>query len=139
MPLTAFAARAVIGAAEARALEIGVPVAIVVVDAGAHLKAFSRMDHAVLGASDIATKKARTSVLLACPSEDVWEYCRPGGPAPGLELTNGGLAPFAGGIPLTAGDGTLCGAVGVSGGTVAQDLEIAQAAVAGFPAESSVA
>jgi uncharacterized protein GlcG (DUF336 family) len=123
-------ARSIIAAAEAKASEIGVPVNIAVLDAGAHLKAFSRMDRAVLGSIDVATNKARTAVLFAIPSETVWEYCKPGAPAPGLERSNGGLATFAGGIPLFGPDGTMIGAVGVSGGAVAQDLEIAQAAAA---------
>jgi uncharacterized protein GlcG (DUF336 family) len=97
-----------------------------------HLKAFTRMDGAPLASIDIALKKARTAALFHAPSEAVWEYCKPGAPAPGLELTNGGLAPFGGGVPLDA-DGELVGAVGVSGGAVAQDREIALAAAAAFP------
>ena len=123
-------ARTVIEAGEARAAAIGVPVNITVLDAGTHLKAFSRMDGAVLGSIDIATRKARTAALFQTSSEAVWEYCKPGAPAHALELTNGGLAPFAGGLPLLAPDGTMIGAVGVSGGAVPQDLDIAQAAAA---------
>jgi uncharacterized protein GlcG (DUF336 family) len=59
----------------------------------------------------------------------VWDYCRPGAPAPNLEASNGGLMPFPGGLPLIA-NGTLIGAVGVSGGAPSQDLDIAEAAVA---------
>jgi uncharacterized protein GlcG (DUF336 family) len=66
-------------------------------------------------------------VLFQTTSEAVWEYCKPGAPAPGLELTNGGLAPFGGGVPLFRPDGTLAGAIGVSGGAVSQDMDIAQA------------
>jgi len=132
MELTSALARAVIDAAEAKAKQVGVAVIVAVVDAGVHLKAFSRMDGAVLGSVDIAMKKARTAALFACNSEAVWEYCRLGAPAHGLELTNGGLAPFAGGIPLASADGRLVGAVGVSGGAVAQDFEVAKAAAAAF-------
>ena len=123
-------AAAVVEAGRKKASEIGVPVIIAVLDEGANLKAFSRMDGAVLGSIDVALRKARTSVLFQCKSEDVWEYCKPGAPAPGLELSNGGLAVFAGGIPLRADSGEMIGAVGVSGGSVAQDFEIAQAAAA---------
>lgn len=119
--------RSIIAAGESMASEIGVPVNIAVLDAGAHLKAFSRMDGAVLGSIDIAINKARTAVLFAMPSEAVWDYCKPGAPAPGLERSNGGLAPFAGGIPLIDAQGTMIGAVGVSGGAVIQDQEIAKA------------
>lgn len=106
-----------------------VPVNIAVLDAGAHLKAFARMDRAVLGSIDIAMKKATTAVLFQTTSEAVWEYCKPGAPAHALEHTNGGLAPFAGGLPLIGNDGEMLGAIGVSGGAVSQDLEIAEAGV----------
>lgn len=135
MPLTSIQARAVIAAAESRAQALGVPVIIAVVDAGVHLKAFSRMDGAVLGSIDIALKKARTSALFQADSEAVWEYCKPGAPAPALELTNDGLAPFGGGIPLRSAEGEWLGAVGVSGGAVVQDTDIARAAAAALSGE----
>ena len=136
MPLSSSQARAVIGAAEAKASAMGVPVIIAVVDAGVHLKAFTRMDGAVLASIDIALKKARTAALFQSNSEAVWEYCKPGAPAPGLELTNGGLAPFGGGIPLKSAAGELLGAVGVSGGAGAQDMEIARAAAGALAGDS---
>ena len=108
----------------------GVCVNIAILDAGAHLKAFSRMDGAVLGSIDLAIGKARTAILFAIPSDAVWEYCKPGAPAQGLERSNGGLVTFAGGIPLIDADGAVIGAVGVSGGSVLQDLKIAQVATA---------
>jgi uncharacterized protein GlcG (DUF336 family) len=132
MQVTSHQAQAVIDGAAAKALELGLPVIVAVLDAGAHLKAFRRMDGAVLASIDIAIGKARTAVLFQANSETVWEYCKPGAPAPGLELTNGGLAPFGGGIPIRSRDGTVIGALGVSGGTVAQDVEVAQAALASF-------
>ena len=130
MPIKEQQAAAVIEAGRTKASEMGVPVIIAVLDEGTNLKAFSRMDGAVLGSIDIALKKARTAVLFQCSSEDVWEYCKPGAPAPGLELSNGGLAVFAGGIPLKGEAGEMIGAVGVSGGSVEQDLAIARAAAA---------
>ena len=135
MPLTSRQARAVIVAAEARASAIGVAVIVAVVDAGVHLKAFTRMDDAVLGSIDIALKKARTSALFQVNSEAVWEYCKPGAPAHALELTNDGLAPFAGGVLLRAAGGEVLGAVGVSGGAVAQDAEIAASAAVALAGE----
>jgi uncharacterized protein GlcG (DUF336 family) len=130
MHVTSRQASAVLAAGEAKASAMGVRVNIAILDAGTHLKAFSRMDGAVLGSIDLAMAKARTAVLFQTTSEAVWDYCRPGAPAPGLERSNGGLATFAGGVPLVAPDGTVIGAVGVSGGAVLQDLEIANAAVA---------
>ena len=130
--ITAHQAHHVLAAGEDKATALGVPVNIALLDAGAHLKAFIRMDGAVLGSIDLAMKKAKTAVLFQTTSEAVWEYCKPGAPAHGLELSNGGLAPFAGGITLEGRGGETLGAIGVSGGTVPQDLEIAQAAVAAF-------
>ena len=123
MKLTTQQAQAVIAAAVKRASDIGIPMNIAVLDAGGHLKSFLRMDGAVLGSIDVAMKKAKTAVLFEANSEAVWEYCKPGASAPALELTNGMLAPFAGGIPLR-GAGEVLGAIGVSGGAVSQDAEI---------------
>jgi uncharacterized protein GlcG (DUF336 family) len=89
------------------------------------LLAFARMDDAILGSIDIALRKAKTSVLFNNPSESLWEYCKPGGPAPATEYTNGGLIPYAGGVPIRAVDGSL---IGVSDGMPLQDGEVARAA-----------
>jgi uncharacterized protein GlcG (DUF336 family) len=125
-------ARKIIAAGEDRARQIGVSVNIAVLDAGVHLKAFSRMDEALLGAAGIAIDKARTAALFNMRTEDVGEFCKPGGTSPGLEQTNGGLVVFAGGLPIRDAGGALIGAVGVSGGAVAQDLDVAEAAAAAF-------
>ena len=137
MELNSAYARAMINAAETSALKVGVPVNIAVLDAGANLKAFLRMDGAVLGSIDIAMKKAKTAALFECDSEAVWEYCKPGAPAHALEQTNGGLAPFPGGIAVKTADGVFIGAIGVSGGSVAQDHEIVKAAVAAIESDIS--
>jgi uncharacterized protein GlcG (DUF336 family) len=128
-------AQAALAAAMAQAVKLGVPVNIAVLDAAAHLKAFLRMDAAVLGSIDVAIGKARTAALFGLRSEEVWDYCKPGAPAPGLDRSNGGLMTFAGGIPLKATDGSLIGAIGISGGSVAQDKEIAEAGAGAFASQ----
>lgn len=125
---------AVLSAAEAKATAIGVPMNIAILDNGANLKAFLRMDGALIGSIDIALKKAKTSAVFGMNTEAVGEFCKPGGSSPGLEQTNGGLVVFAGGIPLRDPEGNLLGAVGVSGGAVAQDFEVAQAAASALSA-----
>jgi uncharacterized protein GlcG (DUF336 family) len=130
MTLSYAQATAVIAAATRAADEIGVPMNIAVLDAGAHEKAFARMDGALLGAIDIALNKARTAALFGLNTEVVGEFSKPGGTSPGLEQTNGGLVVFAGGIPLRDAAGELLGAVGVSGGLVEQDFRVAQAGAA---------
>ena len=133
MKLTVEQAQSVMTAAVAKAAGLSVAMNIVVLDAGGHLKAFLRMDGALLASIDIARKKAKTSVLFEANSESVWEYCKPGAPAHGLEHTNHVLVTFAGGVPLRVGD-ELLGAIGVSGGAVSEDAEVAAAGAAAFNA-----
>ncbi|HEX4411386.1 MAG TPA: heme-binding protein [Xanthobacteraceae bacterium] len=130
MTLTYDMARACVAAAMAKAFEIGIAATIVVLDGGGHVKSLARMDGAWLGSIDVAMKKAKTSVLFEMETQAIWEFSKPEAQAHGLESTNGGLVTFAGGIPLKSSGGTLLGALGVSGGQVAQDLAIAEAGVA---------
>ena len=130
--------QAAITAGRAAAREIGVPMNIAVLDMGAHLKAFIRMDGALLGSIDIALGKAKTAALFEMNSEAVGEFCKPGGGSPGLELTNGVLVVFAGGVPIRDRGGFVVGAVGVSGGAVEQDLRVAQATAAAAQATLSI-
>jgi uncharacterized protein GlcG (DUF336 family) len=136
MRLSAESAERVIAASRKKALDIGVPMNIAILDAGGHMKAFLRMDNAMLGSIELSLGKARTSVLFGANSEALFEFCKPGAPAYGLENSNGGLVVFAGGCPLRNALGELVGAVGVSGGTVPQDKSVAEAGVAAFPIEN---
>jgi uncharacterized protein GlcG (DUF336 family) len=129
LDMTSHQAETLIEAAKAKATQIGISVSIVVLDSAGHLKAFARMDGAWLGSIDVALKKAKTSVLFEAETQAVWEVCKPGAQAHGLEMTNDGLVTFAGGVPIKASDGRLVGAAGVSGGQVTQDFEIAHAGV----------
>ena len=128
MELSQAISDAAISAARAKSDVIGVPMNVAVLDSGAHLKGFLRMDGALVGSIDIALRKAKTAALFGMNTEAVGEFCKPGGTSPGLDATNGGLVVFAGGIPLRDGEGRLVGAVGVSGGSVAQDYQVAEAA-----------
>jgi uncharacterized protein GlcG (DUF336 family) len=136
MTLTSELAEAMIAIAKAKAVGIGVAATVAVLDAAGHLKALARMDGAWLGSIDVAIRKARTSVLFEVETQAVWEFCKPGAQATGLERTNDGLITFAGGVPLKAPDGQLIGAIGVSGGQVAQDFEIARAGLAALKGPS---
>lgn len=125
-------AQSIIAAGEARAKAINVPVSIAVVDCDAYLKAFSQMDGAFLGSIDIAMGKARSAALSGSPSEAIGEFAKVGSTSSGLATANGGLVAFAGGVPIKGADGAIIGAVGVSGGALDQDLDIAESAVAAF-------
>jgi len=124
-------ADAVIAAARAKAVEIGQPMNIAVVDDGGHLVAFARMDGAIKASIDIATRKARTSILMNLPTGALSDITQPGAELWGLESTAGGLVTFGGGLLLVDGDETV-GAVGVSAGSVEQDVSVAEAGVTAF-------
>jgi len=130
MSITDAQVRTALEAAIREAAAIGVPMNIAVYDDGANLKAFTRMEGALLGSADIAMNKARTAALFGCKTETLYEFSKPGGTSPGFDRTNGGLIVFAGGVPVRDPQGRLIGAIGVSGGAVAQDSQVAQAAVA---------
>lgn len=123
-------AQVVLAAAITSAEEQGTLMDIAVVDAGGNLKAFARMDGAWLGSVDIATKKALTARFFDLPTEALGELSQPGGPLYGIEVSNGGLITFPGGLPLKAADGTVIGAIGVSGSTVEDDRAVAAAGAA---------
>jgi uncharacterized protein GlcG (DUF336 family) len=127
--ITLSAAAKVVEAATAKATEIGQPMNIAVVDDGGHLVAFARMDGAIKASIDISTKKARTSILMNAPTAALMPLVQPGAELYGLEQLSGGLVIFGGGIPLTDGD-VVIGAIGVSAGSVEQDVSVAEAGVA---------
>ncbi|MFE3187576.1 heme-binding protein [Nocardia sp. NPDC059240] len=109
---------------------IGVAMNIAVVDRGGHLLYFSRRDDALLGCIDLAQRKAKTAILFHIPTATLGGMSRPDGPIYGIEWSNGGLVSFGGGLPIADSDGRAIGAVGVSGGTADQDVEVARACLA---------
>src|SRR5215213_5990409 len=122
----------VITAARAKAEEIGVMMNIAVVDEGGNLTAFARMDGAWLGSVDIAQSKALTARNFDMTSEDLGKIAQPGEMCYGIHVSNGGKTIiFGGGIPLQR-ETRIVGALGVSGGTVDQDIEVAEAGGAAF-------
>ena len=120
-------ALAVVNAAIMKAKQIKTRMDIAVVDAGANLKAFVRMDGAWRGSIDIAIKKARTARFFDMPTGEIGKLSQPGGPLFAIEHSNGGLITFPGGLPIQAADGTVIGAIGVSGSTVENDHAVAEA------------
>jgi uncharacterized protein GlcG (DUF336 family) len=119
-------AQAVVAAALAESAELGTLMNVAVVDAGGNLKAFARQDGAWLGSIDISIKKARTARYFDMESGALGELSQPGGPLFNIEVSNGGLITFPGGVPLEVG-GEIVGAIGVSGSTVDNDRRVAVA------------
>ena len=123
-------ARTAVNAAVEKSQAIGVKMNVAVVDAGANLKAFERMDGAWLGSIDIAIKKARTARFFDMNTGDIGELSQPGGSLYNIEYSNGGLITFPGGMPVRNAAGEIIGAIGVSGSTVENDQLVAEAGAA---------
>lgn len=123
-------ARTILAAATKKAEAIGQPMCIAVVDAGGNLLAFERMTNAWIGSIDIAQKKAFTSRAFDITTKDLGANSQSGDQFFGIHASNDGkIMIFAGGLPLKQ-DGKVVGAIGVSGGSGAQDHEVAEAGVA---------
>ncbi|MDX2370533.1 MAG: heme-binding protein [Colwellia sp.] len=106
---------------------LNINVNIAIYDVGANLVAFQKMDGALLGSIDVSLKKARSAVLFQAPTEILGDLVREH-QLESIEQTNDGLILFAGGEPISV-DGTVIGGIGISGGSAAQDKEIALYAI----------
>jgi len=124
--ITLAQAQALVETAMKKTTEIDTLMNIAVVDAGGNLKAFARMDGAWLGSIDISVRKARTARFFDMNSGDVGALSQPGGPLYNIEVSNGGLITFPGGIPLRL-NGEIVGGIGVSGSGVENDHTVADA------------
>ena len=129
MGITLEQAQTALQAAHQKAIDMNVKMNIAVVDSGANLVTFLRMDDAWLGSLDISIKKAKTARFFDMPTGDLGQASQPGGSLYNIEHSNGGLITFPGGIPLKNSRGEIFGAIGVSGSTVEDDHAVAQAGV----------
>ena len=128
--LTLEDAKHMLSAAEAKAVSLGIPYCVAVVDAGGHLVAFLRQDGALIGSVDLAIDKAATARLFDKTTSDLATLAQSGKPLFGIQESNAGkVVIFGGGVPVVLND-TIIGAVGASAGTVEQDIAVAKAALA---------
>lgn len=128
--ITATQATSILQTAKQMAESQGILINIAIVDAGANLKGFLRMDGSYLGSIDIAIKKAKTARYFNCSTGDLGKISQPGGDIYNIEFSNQGLITFPGGIPIKDKEGIIIGAIGISGGSIEQDHSIATQAAA---------
>lgn len=127
--ISAQAAQKLVAAAQAKANELGISVAIAVVDEGGATKAMLRMDGAHSAAADLAQNKAYTAAAFSVPTDQWFDIIKNDG-----ALLHGipqipRMVIFPGGYPVMDGN-VLIGAIGISGGYANQDADVAQAALA---------
>ena len=99
---------------------------IAIVDAGANLKTFFRMESAWLGSVDTAIKRAKTARYFDMPTGEIGKLSQPGGPLYNIHHSNGGLISFPRDVPLKDKEGNIIGAIGVPGSSVENDHTVAQ-------------
>ncbi|HZZ07380.1 MAG TPA: heme-binding protein [Candidatus Binataceae bacterium] len=125
--ITAEFAQKLVEAAVAKAADLKVPQCVAIVDDGGNLKAFVRMDGAALIPIEIAQSKAYTA-LFGFPTHEFFNFIK-GDPSLVAGIpSRPRVAAFGGGYPIKI-DGHIVGAIGVSGGTVEQDMQCAEAAL----------
>jgi uncharacterized protein GlcG (DUF336 family) len=125
-PITLDRAQAVITAAVAEAAKHDWKMDIAVVDSGANLVAFARMDGAQLASITVAEHKARAAASFRRETKILEDRLQAGNT---FLLTIDGVVGARGGIPLVE-NGKLIGAIGVSGGVGSQDEVCAKAGAA---------
>jgi len=130
--INAEAARKMIEAAEAKAREIGIPMATTVVDAEGTLKAFSRMDGCALLPVQVSQDKAWTAISFGVNSNDFWGMMKDNDQLRSYLPNVTRMAAIGGGAPLRTSDGQLVGGIGVSGGMMEDDMQCMDAALAVF-------
>ena len=129
LSITQAACDRLIEAATAKSMEIGVPVAISIVDESGILKAFRRVDGAPLLAVEIATNKAYTAASFGIPTHGWHDFIKNDPPLLHGIVHTPRLVVFGGGYPISE-DGQTIGAIGISGGHYEQDMIVAEAALA---------
>lgn len=127
MSITLAQAEKMIATAKEKSVALDTKMNIAVVDAGANLVAFARMDGAWLGSLDISIKKAKTARFFDMNTGTIGELSQPGGPLFNIEHSNNGLISFPGGVPVKNAAGEVIGAIGVSGSSVENDHAVAEA------------
>ena len=120
-------AEKIISVAKEKSVAIDTKMNIAIVDAGANLVAFARMDGAWLGSLDISIKKAKTARFFDMNTGILGELSQPGGSLYHIEHSNNGLITFPGGVPIKNAAGEIIGAIGVSGSSVENDHTVAEA------------
>lgn len=127
MNITLKQAEKIIAAAQEKSMAIDTKMNIAIVDAGANLVAFARMDGAWLGSLDISIKKAKTARFFDMDTGNIGGLSQPGQPLFNIEHSNNGLITFPGGVPIKNSNDEIIGAIGVSGSSVENDHTVADA------------
>jgi len=122
-------AKALVQAAEEEAMGLAVPMVISILDGAGNMVLCHRMDNSLLASIDISLNKAYTAVALKMPTHKLAQLCSSGQALYGLQNTNNGrIVIFGGGFPILE-NGDIIGGIGISGGSVEEDMQVAEGAL----------
>jgi len=129
-------AKVLIAGAIEKSNAMNIPMCIAVTDESGHLIAFDRMDGGKISSISIAIDKAFTGAVARKGTHVYNQLCQPGQPTFGIHVTNGGhFSIIGGGLPVTV-NGEIVGGIGISSGTAVEDLQVAEAALEYFYANT---
>lgn len=129
-------AKVLIEGATQKSRDMNIPMCIAVCDESGHLIAFDRMNGGKISSISIAIDKAFTGAVARKGTHVYNQLCQPGQPTFGIHITNGGhFSIIGGGLPVTV-DGEIAGGIGISSGTAVEDLQVAEAALEYFYANT---
>lgn len=112
-------------AAHEKSKELGIDISFAIADRHGLPRAYRRYGDALVLSITLVPGKAYTSAVTQCKTKDVATAAAEGAPLMGIQTNDPRITLVAGGYPLFV-DGKIAGAIGVGGGTEAQDCEIAE-------------
>jgi len=108
-----------------KATQMGVKAVVAVANQAGRPVAVQSMDDAYIASFDVAINKSFTSASLKMSTAELSNLCQPGQPLYGIQYTNDGKLVIFGGGEVLEVNGKIIGALGVSGGTLEQDIKLA--------------
>lgn len=119
--------------AKAESRRMGIGFTLSVTDENGNLRLLQRFGNAILPSIDISRKKAYTAAVLRQPTAQFGQIAQSGASAFGINITHPDLVIFGGGFPLKVGEETV-GGIGISGGSVQEDEQVATKVLETFEA-----
>ena len=124
--MTLSLAKKLCSAVQSEAVKKGVKAVVCISDSAGNPRLMESMDDAYIASYDVAVNKAYTVVALKMSTKKLSTLAAPGEELYGIQFTNGGkIVIFGGGEPLVGKNGEIVGGLGVSGGSEAEDTELA--------------
>lgn len=118
-------------AAQTKSRKMGLDISFAIADSNGLPRLFRRFGNALVLSATLVPNKAYTSAITQTPTGELAPYVAVNGDLMGINTCDPRITLVPGGVPLFV-DGKIVGAIGVGGGTKAQDMEIADHIISVF-------